>query len=409
LGLIDPLLAGEDFLTASRVLAAARPVAARDPDMAPAVQDRSRAIETLRATHDRAIVAFDKLKTAPNEPSANFAAGSYLCFYKGQWEQGLPMLAKGSDPNIKQLAALEMLRPTAADEMLRIADGWRDTAAKQPEAIRPELLRHALSQYKMAREVATGLQRALLERRIADVSMAQSASIQAGKAPGPEIIVNSIGMKFVRVKAGSFVMGSPVGEAGRQDDETQHKVQLTQSFYMQTTPVTQVQWNAIMESNPSHNQGDALPVDSVTWDESVEFCKRLGQKDGKHYRLPTEAEWEYACRAGGRGVLSDVANLNDFAWYSSTSEGQTHPVARKKPNELGLYDMLGNVAQLCSDGYGPYHGDAVDPTGADNASSRVLRGGSWSYPRPNCRAAFRNKSGPGSRHDNVGFRVCLDY
>jgi len=216
-------------------------------------------------------------------------------------------------------------------------------------------------------------------------------------------------MKLIRIKPGEFLMGSPPTEAGRKKDETLHQVKITRPFMMAATPVTEAQYKAIMGKNPSHFQGDQRPVDHVSWDEAVMFCDKLGAKERLHYRLPTEAEWEYACRAGTQTAFSfGDGNLDDYTWNGANSDKQSHDVATKKPNAWGLYDMNGNTWQWCFDGYGPYTGDAVDPKGSDDTSTHVLRGGSFADTPSAYRAARRYAMHPGSRYDGHGFRVVLD-
>jgi formylglycine-generating enzyme required for sulfatase activity len=223
--------------------------------------------------------------------------------------------------------------------------------------------------------------------------------------------VDSLGMKFVYIKPGSFMMGSPSGESGRDNDEKQHRVTLTKGFYMQTTEVTQGQWKAVMGSNPSHfkNSGDDRPVEQVSWNDVQEFIRKLNQKTGKNYRLPTEAEWEYACRAGSttRFCFGDSdSSLGSYAWYSSNSGSKSHTVAQKQPNAWGLYDMHGNVWEWCQDWYGNYSTSSVtDPTGASSGSRRVYRGGGWSYYAWYCRSADRNSFSPDNRNGSLGFRL----
>jgi formylglycine-generating enzyme required for sulfatase activity len=261
---------------------------------------------------------------------------------------------------------------------------------------------------------------------------------------------NSLGMKLVRIEAGDFMMGSPRTEQGRSDDETQHHVRLTKPFFMATTPVTQGQWSALIgttvaqqcnKANPPLQlvgEGDAFPMYYVSWDEAVDFCGKLSAREGKHYRLPTEAEWEYAARAGSVQTYcfgDNVKQLGDYAWYGDNSGSavidsaniwatdlknaaqrvanngcQTHPVGTKKSNDWGLFDMQGNVFQWCSDWNDKYpNGDATDPTGPANGTWREMRGGSWSAPPRLCRCAFRqNCDVPGNRKRVIGFRVALD-
>jgi formylglycine-generating enzyme required for sulfatase activity len=220
---------------------------------------------------------------------------------------------------------------------------------------------------------------------------------------------NSVGMTFVYIPAGSFLMGSPADEVGRFNNEAQHKVTLTRSFLMAATQVTQAQFKSVAGNSPSHFRGDSLPVEQVSYDDAVAFCNKLSDKEGKHYRLPTEAEWEYACRAGTTTAYYTGANenaLDEAGWYSANSDNGTHPVGQKKPNALGLYDMHGNVWQWCGDWYGDYpNGDATDPRGPGNGTARVLRGGSWFYGPRFGRCANRSHNAPDTRNYFIGFRV----
>lgn len=231
--------------------------------------------------------------------------------------------------------------------------------------------------------------------------------------PGPDrTFTNSLGMKFFRIEPGEFLMGSPETEEGHEDNETQHKVKITKPYFLAATPVTQAQWAALMGSNPSRFNGDDRPVEAVSWDEATQFCQTVSDKEGKRYRLPTEAEWEYACRAGatGRFYTGDGERaLAEAGWYSGNSSCQTQPIARKTPNAWGLYDMLGNVWEWCFDRFGAYPSQPVtDPEGPREGSLRVLRGGSWNYDRGICRAAYRCWRSPGCRDGDVGFRLALD-
>lgn len=229
--------------------------------------------------------------------------------------------------------------------------------------------------------------------------------------------VNSLGILLLKVRPGEFVMGSPPDEAGRDADEKQHKVRITRPFYLGAHPVTQSQYVAVMGTNPSYFRGDDfpaesrgdLPVDSVSWDDAMDFCKRLSEKEGRTYRLPTEAEREYACRAGSAGPYAGDANLDDIGWYLINANDTTHPVGTLQPNEWGFYDMQGNVWEWCADWYGDYpDGDATDPKGPAQGTMRVLRGGAVGYDVEHARAAFRNSYLPDSRVYHNGFRVVLD-
>jgi len=225
---------------------------------------------------------------------------------------------------------------------------------------------------------------------------------------------NSIGMELMLIPPGEFLMGSPAFEEGRQGDEAQHKVTLTKPFFMGITEVTQLHFARILRMNPSEFKAAKHPVDRVTWHEAVEFCGRLSdlpseKRAGRVYRLPTEAEWEYACRAGTTTAYSfgnDQGQLSNYAWWSVNSGPATHPVGLKKPNPWGLHDMHGNVWEWCQDWGSTFSGGKLtDPTGPVSGSSRIYRGGSWDHVSHFCRSAFRTGHQPTKRFSYLGFRV----
>ena len=229
----------------------------------------------------------------------------------------------------------------------------------------------------------------------------------------PAKSANSIGMQFVVIPPGEFTMGSPEDERDRKDTETLHKVTLTQPFLMGMYEVTQEQYQNVMGTNPSNFTGPFNPVESVPWSEAVEFCRKLSalpaEKSAGHvYRLPTEAEWEHACRAGTTTKYSfddSVGRPGDYAWYGENSQSATHLVGRKKPNGWGLYDIHGNVWEWCQDLYGEYPGGAyTDPTGPAAGPDHVRRGGSWLNGSNGCRSAYRGWGTPGD-YSALGFRV----
>ncbi|MDP2899170.1 MAG: formylglycine-generating enzyme family protein, partial [bacterium] len=237
--------------------------------------------------------------------------------------------------------------------------------------------------------------------------------LASGKYPpgwqSPEEVVNSIGMKFRRIQPGSFMMGS---EKGWDDETPVHKVTLTRGFYMGVYEVTQEEWEKVMGSNPSEFKGPKNPVETVSWHDAQEFARRLSQKENVTYRLPTEAEWEYACRAGTTtefywGDDPDCREMGDYAWYYYNSGETTHPVGQKKPNARGLYDMSGNVWEWCQDWYADKYSSAsqTDPTGPAGGSGRVDRGGGWRSYAFGCRSAWRGWNSPSDRGDGLGFRL----
>jgi formylglycine-generating enzyme required for sulfatase activity len=247
---------------------------------------------------------------------------------------------------------------------------------------------------------------------------------------------------MVRINGGTFTMGSPASEPQRRDNETQHQVTVS-SFYMGKYPVTQKEYQQVMGTNPSNWKGDNLPVEKVSWYDALVFCNKLSMREGlspayringstdpaawgtvptsgnatwnavaivagsNGYRLPTEAQWEYACRAGTTTAYNTGANISDITgWYSANSGSRTHPVGQKSANRWGLYDMHGNVFEWCWDWYGAYaSGAQTDPGGAVSGSNRVDRGGSWGSDGRGLRSAYRDNYIPGDRYFSIGFRL----
>ena len=239
-------------------------------------------------------------------------------------------------------------------------------------------------------------------------------SATATSAGNLSFTVKGVTFTMVKVEAGTFTMGATEeqGSDAFDREEPAHQVTLTKDYYIGQTEVTQALWQAVMGSNPSNFKGDNLPVEKVSWEDCQTFITKLNSLTDSKFRLPTEAEWEYAARGGNksRGYKYSGSNsLNDVAWYTSTTnDSGTKPVATKAPNELGIYDMSGNVWEWCYDWYGSYSSGAqTDPTGATSGSYRVDRGGCFrSYAR-GCRVSCRGGSTPAGRSDNRGLRLCL--
>ena len=276
------------------------------------------------------------------------------------------------------------------------------------------------------------------------VSANEKNSVSLSLSPA-EVFTNSLGMKFKWIGPGSFTMGSPATEDGRAMDEYQRKVTISKGFYIQTTEVTQKQWRSLMGNNPSYFTacGGNCPVENISWLDAQEFIKRLKAKYNMNYDLPTEAEWEYACRAGSKTAiytgpltilsLNNGTELDPIAWYGGNScadyngaddcSGRkgaqircqrcgTHPVAEKRANAWGLYDMLGNVWEWCSDWYnnfpGGYNTGAVtDPKGPSIGTHRIIRGGGWFSGAAQCRSAFHDRSKPTDQSKGVGLRIIV--
>lgn len=241
--------------------------------------------------------------------------------------------------------------------------------------------------------------------------MSQAGQVNVSlKAPSLTPFQNTLGMCFVRIEPGTFFMGSPDYERNREGDENLHSVTLTQAYWLQTTPVTQAQWQKLMGHNPSDFKGPELPVENVSWfDITQRFLPALNALGEGLYRLPSEAEWEYAARAGSMHSYyerHDPSTLDSYAWYNNNSNFQTHPVGLKQPNAWGLYDMYGNVWEWCKDVYGPYILEQTrDPQGPPRGQGRVMRGGSWFCNALSCRQAARGYLSPETRVRLTGFRL----
>ncbi|MEA2060767.1 MAG: SUMF1/EgtB/PvdO family nonheme iron enzyme [Thermodesulfobacteriota bacterium] len=254
-----------------------------------------------------------------------------------------------------------------------------------------------------------------------DPLMAQNNCMQ-GCTSRPKEFINSLGMKFIHVPAGSFIMGSPKDELKRDRSERQYQVTFTKGFYLQSTEVTQKQWLDLMGENPAHflNCGMNCPVENIRWSDAIRFIEALNKKEKiRRYRLPSEAEWEYACRAGtstafcsGPMVKEGDYTTNEFldavGWYYRNSQYSTHKVSLKAPNAWGFYDMHGNVWEWCNDWQRPYPFNPVtDPAGASSGYAKIRRGGSWCHYPEYCRSAYRSYFDPEDSSPEIGFRLAV--
>jgi formylglycine-generating enzyme required for sulfatase activity len=245
-----------------------------------------------------------------------------------------------------------------------------------------------------------------IARQKAEIELELDAKRGAGEVKVIEI-APGVTMDFCWCPAGKFTMGSPESEAGRSSDEDQVQVTLSKGFWMAKTEVTQAQWQAVMKENPSEFKGANRPVEKVSWDDAQKFLTKLnaivGDSDGRKMVLPTEAQWEYAARAGETGPYSG-GTVEEVAWHKDNSGGGTHEVGTKRPNAWGLHDMHGNVWEWCADWYKDELEGGVDPQGAASGSGRVFRGGSWRGNALNCRVSLRYGYDPSNGYDRIGFR-----
>jgi formylglycine-generating enzyme required for sulfatase activity len=425
--------------------------------------EASKDIEELKAAH--ATLARDS-----NDAQANLVVGRHLCFTKGDWQKGLPMLALGSDAALKGLANQELTSPPSQpDAQVALADAWWEIAQARGRSQMDSIRSHAGLWYRKARPgLPLGLVKNKVEQRLHEVTKLR------GQMPTPPLAIapfderrakqhqerwaeylgepvemsNSIGMQFVLIPPGEFMMGSAPEEIAWATEEVtrtndtrplklvaseapRHGVRISKPFYLGACEVTQAEYQRVMGNNPSDfsaNGREAAkmagqdmsrhPVDRVTWDDAARFCQKLSVMPIERaarwvYRLPTEAEWEYACRAGSATKWSfgdDAAMLNEYAWFRAKGSSGlvTHPVGSKRPNAWSLYDMYGNLREWCMDWHAKeFYKQApkVNPAGPSLGVDRVVRGGGWRDFAGSCRSAVREYSGPKEQSSLIGFRV----
>jgi uncharacterized protein (TIGR02996 family) len=325
-------------------------------------------------------------------------------------------MTRPSDIHPELAALLACLHDTPEDELLWLAVA--DWLEEHDEPQRAELAR--LNRRLLGME--DGGERSAAEARVREL-------VNGGVCPCVPEVVNSVGMRFALVPAGTFWMGSPLDEPGRSPGEARHEVALTRAYLMGATTVTQAQYRAVTGLSPSFSgpsgkgnrftkgqDTDSFPVENVSWEDATTFCRLLSARAeeaglGRSYRLPTEAEWEHSCRGGLRFGAFHFGERLKKAQAKFEAGAATHagPVGSYPPNAWGLYDMHGGVWEWCHDWYGPYPaGPVADPRGPLSGDSRVTRGGSWQNAAQYCRSASRNKNGPNSHFHFLGFRVVLD-
>ncbi len=438
--------------TAQALLVVGETMAKRmfDQTMQKSLAQASELLELLRQQEEDVVAALKKIEQNPEDPVANLTVARFMGLRRGDWEGAEVYAALVDEDDIRSLFVREFAAPEDIKEILRLANDWWEFAETQSGAVKLQATELAAIRYASIVKQLKGFDQKQVETRLAGVIRDHMVAVRMSQAPPPAIApfdaakakthqkawaehlgvpvetTNSIGMKFAFIPPGEIVMGSPEGEAGREsdekdelgrlldEDETLHKVTLPQPFQMGMFEVTQDQYQKVMGMNPSKYKGSQNPVEQVIWNDSVEFCRKLSEQPeekaaGYTYRLPTEAEWEYACRAGTTTAYSfgdSVSELDDHAWYNKNSNHTTHAVGQKKPNAWGLCDMYGNVWEWCQDWNGRYpNGAQTDPTGPKTGSVRVIRGGSWLMNSARCRSAYRTWNSPVTQLHHLGFRV----
>jgi len=418
----------------------------RDRDLRKRAYDRRNDVRKMAEQFKELGAAQEALKANPDDPAANLAVGRWFCFQRGLWERGLPHLAKCSSPTLKTVAAEELdSPPTDPEEQVRLADTWWLLSEKVESTEKNALMLHAGEWYERAAgELPKGFTKDKVSSRVAEIAkIAESSPEKPGRPKRPkepkipkELAIDLPGgvkMEFVLIPPGEFVMGSPEAEralaleqAKAHNDKwaieriptegPQHKLKITKPFYLGKYEVTQAQWEAAMGNNPSQFNGPLNPVEKVSWEDVQQFLAKINaafEKQGMLFGLPTEAGWEYACRAGTTTAFyfgDNPALLAQHGWFKDNSGGKTHPVGQGQPNAWGLYDMHGNVWEWCSDWYAKdfyAQSPPVDPVGPPTGSYRVYRGGGWHHHPERCRSAYRSCHSPGHRYHDLGFRLAL--
>ncbi len=425
--------------------------------------NRRRKVQQLRVQWDEFQAASTALQSNPDDEAAHTTVARWYCFVRHDWDQALRHFAKGSQPELSALANRELKTPDPdATTRVELADAWWDLAETSDPEAKPAFLRRAAYWYERASpEVTSTLLKAKVTKRLAELDQKGEATPQHPETsdPPPAVApfdaqqaarhqqawakhlnvpveeINPIGMRMRLIPPGEFLMGTTeeaiqtemqmsMMQADRsfqmrlQTESPQHRVRITRPFWMSATEVTQEQYFRVMGAVPTRIRAPNLPVERVAWLEAAEFCRRLTQASGKKlgdrvYRLPTEAEWEYACRAGSttRFHFGDEDGvLLEHAWFALNSGRRTQPVATRRPNPWGLFDMYGNVAEWVVDWDSrDYYAESPvdDPMGPLSGWGRMVRGGHFSSIAPACRSASREREYSENRSWNVGFRVVL--
>ncbi len=464
-GVIDAALAAERFELADALSAAvyraSQPAAGRAFRVE--ALNRRREVQEQRDRWNEFQAALEKLKANPDDEASHWIAGRWYAFARGDWDQAMPHFAKSASAELRAAAQRELAAPPQdANAQVDLADDWWSLADAADSQTRPHWLTRAAYWYERARPAVTSpIVQAKVAKRLDEYqAVARPAAQPTETAPPPAVApfdarqaashqqawskhlktpvlqTNSIQMRFVLVPPGEFAMGSAAEEVARLSAESRWEraaewdaqrllaetpkrtVRITRPFYLGAYPVTQAEYERVMGSGTTTRRIDPTrPAYYLSWYDAVEFCKRLTalpaeQAAGRGYRLPTEAEWEYACRAGTTTWFSFGDDPNVFGmhgWWRGNTRGRPQPVAQLKPNPWGLFDMHGNIGQWCSDRYATGYSAAAtdDPRGPSTGTGRVVRGGSYNDNPRECRSASRHTSSPYTRTYQIGLRVVL--
>jgi formylglycine-generating enzyme required for sulfatase activity len=471
--LLDVALAEDDFEAARQFgrLAQESAKKGRNYSLLKKVAARMEKLDELQQAHGEYQKAVARLEENPTDPEANLSAGRYLCLSRGDWERGIPMLALGSDPALKDPAVKELAGADSPDAQVALGDGWWDLAQTKDGRERKSYLLRAAHWYQKAQPTVTSaLVKVKVQKRLEEIARIEppvahvpSGRSHAGRQPPlaiapfdqkqargyqlgwsrhlrvPVDLTNSIGMKLVLIPPGEFDMGSTQEEIDQLKREAterevgaryinrlpsegpRHRVRITRPFYFGMSEVTQAQYGQVMGSGSAHSGAlvGNKPVGSISWNDAQEFCRKLSELPnekgaGRVYQLPTEAQWEYACRAGTTTRFcfgDDERQLGHYAWFGGNSGNTVQPVGQKMPNAWGLYDIHGNVWEWCADGHDlQYYQQSPrdDPGGPASARGRVIRGGSSPDRHPaGFRSAYRHGYSPASRAPTIGFRAAM--
>ncbi len=420
---------------------------------------RRREVQELCKQWEKVQAARTALESNPADEAAHTVVGRWSLLVQADWDRALPHLARGSEAELRKLAEQELNNPPEDPAaQVGLADAWWELAQTADADSRRAWLARAERWYGQAQPAVTSpIVQARVAQRLKElVGMELPTLKQAKRAPPPAfapfdarqaerhqqawaehlgvpaVKTNSIGMQFVLIPPGEFDRGSTPQEVERLLQEAgdeyatdayigqlpteapQHRVRITRPFFLAAHETTQAEYERVMGTNPSRSQGDPQqPVAHVSWHDAMEFCRELSEREKRKYRLPTEAQWEYACRAGTTTRWhfgDDARQLSEYAWFKGHAGGRTHPVGRKKPNAWGLYDMHGNVREWCADWFDEaYYANSPkdDPPGPGTGPYTVIRGGDWYRTAGYCRSAFRAKRERSAREGSIGFRLVL--